>query len=170
MFLTDLVKDSKIFIDANIFVYHFCKGSKFNRSWTEFLSRVEASEVQAFTSIMIVQEVTHRLMMLEASAFVDIETKKLPKYLKAHPELVKKLKFHLIVPKAISGLNINLLPVDLSIIARSQEMKTRYGFLSNDALVLQVMQEYGIINLASNDNDFDRVEWLKLYRPYAQEV
>jgi len=79
LFLTDLVKDSKIFIDANIFVYHFCKGSKFNLSCTEFLSRVEIGEVQGFTSIMIVQEATHRLMMLETSAFVDIETKNLPK-------------------------------------------------------------------------------------------
>jgi len=27
------------------------------------------------------------------------------------------------------------------------------------------MKESGIINLASNDTDFNRVKWLKLYQP-----
>jgi PIN domain. len=44
-------------------------------------------------------------------------------------------------------------------------MKRRYGFLSNDALTLQVMEDLKIKNLASNDTDFERVDFIKLYRP-----
>jgi predicted nucleic acid-binding protein len=44
-------------------------------------------------------------------------------------------------------------------------MKRRYGFLSNDALTLQIMEDMKIKNLASNDADFKRVEIITLYRP-----
>lgn len=44
-------------------------------------------------------------------------------------------------------------------------MKRRYGVLSNDALSLQIMEDLKINNLASNDSDFERVDFIKLYKP-----
>ncbi len=44
-------------------------------------------------------------------------------------------------------------------------MKKRYGFLSNDVLTLQIMEDLRIDNLASNDSDFERVDFIKLYKP-----
>lgn len=37
-------------------------------------------------------------MMSEASSIIDVEVKNLPKYLKQHPDVVKQLTRHLIVP------------------------------------------------------------------------
>jgi predicted nucleic acid-binding protein len=53
-------------------------------------------------------------------------------------------------------------------IIRSQEMKRRYGLLSNDSLALQIMKDMKIKNLASNDADFGRVDFIKLYKPKAR--
>ena len=39
------------------------------------------------------------------------------------------------------------------------------GLLSNDALIVAVMQANGLTNLASNDGDFDRVSGLTRYGP-----
>jgi predicted nucleic acid-binding protein len=39
------------------------------------------------------------------------------------------------------------------------------GLLSGDALVVAVMQEHGLVNLASHDADFDRVPGLRRYAP-----
>jgi predicted nucleic acid-binding protein len=39
------------------------------------------------------------------------------------------------------------------------------GLLTNDALVVAVMQHHGLANLASNDADFDRVPWITRYSP-----
>ncbi|MFH1625482.1 MAG: hypothetical protein ABID54_10070 [Pseudomonadota bacterium] len=44
-------------------------------------------------------------------------------------------------------------------------MKRRYGFLSNDALYLQIMEDLEINNLASNDSDFEKIPSIRLYRP-----
>jgi predicted nucleic acid-binding protein len=48
---------------------------------------------------------------------------------------------------------------------RSQQMKKRYGFLSNDALSLQIIEDLKISNLASNDSDFERVNFITLFKP-----
>ena len=97
MFLHEIEPGQKVFIDANIFVYHFSQGSRFNKSCTDFLYRVEASEVHGITSTAVVQETTHRLMMVEASAKAEVDVKNLPKYLKQHPDIVKQLTQHLLV-------------------------------------------------------------------------
>jgi predicted nucleic acid-binding protein len=39
------------------------------------------------------------------------------------------------------------------------------GLLTNDALVVAVMQANGLTNLASNDADFDRAPGLRRYAP-----
>ena len=40
MFLSDLADGSSIFIDANVFVYHFSRQSRFNSSCSAFLERI----------------------------------------------------------------------------------------------------------------------------------
>ena len=39
------------------------------------------------------------------------------------------------------------------------------GLLSNDALIVAVMQTNGLTNLASHDTDFDRVPGITRYAP-----
>jgi predicted nucleic acid-binding protein len=161
--LHEINPGSKIFIDANIFVYHFSEGSGFNKSCSDFLSKIETNEIHGFTSTSIIQEATHRLMMIEASAAIDIDVKNLPKYLKQHPDIVKKLTKHPDVPRKIAEFNIEIVQITLQTIEESQAAKTKYGLLSNDSLTVSMMEKLGISMLASNDLDFKRVDWLKLY-------
>ena len=168
MFLSDLEKGASIFIDANIFIYHFSKGSRFNLASSSFLERAETGSISGFTSTSIVQEVTHRMMIMEAAiVFQEIKAKDLVKYLKAHPEEVKKLINHQGIPSKIASFNMKMTSFDIDIIERSQAMKRRYGFLSNDALILQIMEDLKIKNLASNDTDFERVDFITLFLPSA---
>ncbi|HET6879328.1 MAG TPA: PIN domain-containing protein, partial [Pirellulales bacterium] len=41
----------------------------------------------------------------------------------------------------------------------------QYGLLSGDAMIVAVMQHYGLTNLATHDDDFDRVPWLNRDAP-----
>ena len=41
MFLSDMEDGPSIFIDANIFIYHFCKKSKLNPASSKFLERAD---------------------------------------------------------------------------------------------------------------------------------
>jgi len=166
MYLCDLEDGSSIFIDANIFIYHFSKESKLNPESSKFLERIEEGKIRGFTSVAIVQEVTHRMMIMEAAKILpEIKLKDLVKYLKAYPDIVKKLVNHQIIPTKIALFNLNIISPNLETLERSQQMKRRYGFLSNDALTLQIMEDTKINNLASNDSDFERVDFITLYRP-----
>lgn len=165
MYLHEIEEGERVFIDANIFVYHFSQGARFNKSCTDFLRRVEKAEIHGITSTAIILEATHRLMMGEASSVSDIEVKNLPKHLKQHPELVKQLTKHLAIPGKISKLNVEIIPVTAKLIEESQGFKPEYGFLTNDTLTLKIMDEYKITSLASNDLDFKRIDWIKLYLP-----
>ena len=166
MFLSDIEDGSSIFVDANIFIYHFSQKSKFNLASTNFLERIEKREITGVTSTSVVQEATHRMMIMEAATIlVGIKAKDFVNYLKAHPDIVKKLVKHHRIPERIASFNLEIISPDINIIERSQQMKRRFGFLSNDALSLQIMEEIEINNLASNDSDFDRVNFIKLYKP-----
>jgi predicted nucleic acid-binding protein len=168
MNLSDLESGFSIFIDANIFIYHFSKESKFNPASSDFLERVESREVYGFTSIPVVQEVTHRMMIIEAAAIlVEIKPKDLVKYLKKHPEAVQKLVTHQSIPAKIRSFNLEIISPDIETLVRSQQIKRKYGFLSNDALSVQILEDLRINNLATNDSDFERVDFIKVYKPSA---
>ncbi len=90
MFLSDLQKGASVFIDANIFIYHFSKESRFNQSCTSFLENVETGFITGFTSMFIVQEVTHRMMVLEAAGLLPgVRHKDIIKHLKRDPHAVR---------------------------------------------------------------------------------
>ena len=42
----------------------------------------------------------------------------------------------------------------------------QFGLLTNDALVVAIMQDQNIVALASHDGDFDRVPMITRYSPY----
>ena len=44
-------------------------------------------------------------------------------------------------------------------------LSRQMGLLSNDALIVAVMQANGLSKLASSDQDFDRIPWLTRYEP-----
>ena len=166
MFLSDIEDGTNIFIDANIFVYHFSANSRFNLSCTDFLERIEKGKIHGITSASVVYEVAHRIMMEEAILTLpDLKAKDIIKYLKTHADTVKNLLMNRQIPNKIVAIGVEIIPIDIRGIEKSQQMKAQYGVLSNDALVLQVMKDFNILLLASNDSDFEKVDFITLYKP-----
>jgi predicted nucleic acid-binding protein len=44
-------------------------------------------------------------------------------------------------------------------------LSEQHGLLANNALIVAVMHNHGLINLASHDGDFDRVAGLTRFAP-----
>ena len=106
------------------------------------------------------------MMIMEAAGILaNIKAKDYVKYRKANPDISKRLENHRVIPEKIAFFNLEIISPDITTIVRSQQMKRRYGVLSNDALSLQIMEDLKINNLASNDSDFERVDFIKLYKP-----
>ena len=62
-------------------------------------------------------------------------------------------------------LSIQVLAVPTGLIATAAAISQQCGLLSNDALIVAVMQANGLTRLASSDHDFDRVPGLTRHEP-----
>ncbi len=60
---------------------------------------------------------------------------------------------------------LEILTVDGGLVEKSIELGSRYGLLITDAIHLSTMKQYGIIHIATNDSDFERVETINIYKP-----
>jgi predicted nucleic acid-binding protein len=65
----------------------------------------------------------------------------------------------------ITALGMVIYPVSDQDVLRAAESSQTHGLLSNDALVVSIMENHRVTHLASNDDDFDRVSWLTRYTP-----
>ncbi len=162
MMLGEISRASAVFIDANVFIYHFSGRS---RDCTSFLDRIEAGDLQGYTGNTTLLEVAHRLMLFEAIER-GLGTGTNPSArLARQPEPVRQLsKYHFAVMK-ISQMGIEDLGLPQDFVAKSLEYRQTYGLLVNDSLVPLFMREAGVTALASADPAFDRIPWIQRAAP-----
>jgi predicted nucleic acid-binding protein len=164
MTFADLPDGAGVFLDANVLVYHFQPHPIHGAACTALLKRIELHELTGFSSTHVLGEFAHRLMTLEASVAFGWPSK-IVQRLKQNPAQVQTLvKFRQSlqqIPKF--GIQILTIPPHLVDIAAAMSQQT--GLLTNDALVVAVMQANGLTNLASSDADFDGVAGITRYAP-----
>jgi len=163
--LSEIIDNADVFIDSNIFIYHFSGLEKFADACFHFFKRIEEGKVKGSTSTLVIAEVLHRLMIIEASKKFGILPKDVIKYLKVNPDKITSLANHLDSVFYIEKLGISIITLSFEDIKLSAEFKRKFTLLTNDAINLAVMKNNHIANLASNDSDFERVDFLTLYKP-----
>jgi predicted nucleic acid-binding protein len=85
--------------------------------------------------------------------------------LKQNPEIIKKLSTYSHDVQKIEEMNINILDLSLEIIQESAKIRNKEGLLTNDSLMAAIMKQYNIDRLITNDDDFDNIEWINVYKP-----
>ena len=162
MTLNDLPSGALVFIDANIFVYHFSGVSLDCRT---LLKRIEREEVRAATGAHIVLEVLHRLMTIEAISKGLITSGQPAKKLKQNLDVIKKLSDYANCVNEIRSLNVRVHPVTTRQIRKSERIRSSFGMMTNDSVTVAMMSSYGITNVASLDSDLQRAPGIILYQP-----
>ncbi len=164
MILIDLPNGEAIFLDANILVYHIGPDPILGPPSKALIHRVETQQISGYTSTAVLSEVAHKLMIHEAGAMFGWSSK-IAQRLRQDPSAVRQLvRFHDAIAK-IPQLGIRILTIPDAMIETAAMCSRQTGFLSNDALIVAVMQQNGLTNLASHDADFDRVSGLTRYAP-----
>lgn len=164
MTFADLSAGESIFLDANPLVYHFAPDPLFGPACNQLVARAGNGDILAFTSTHVLSEVAHHLMTLEASALFGW-TSKVVGHLKQQPSAIQKLTTFRQAIENTPQLSIQVLTVPTGLIATAAAISQQCGLLSNDALIVALMQANGLNHLASNDADFDRVPGLTRYAP-----
>jgi len=153
---------SRIFLDSTIFIYHATGTSPQCR---DLLERCEAGDVSGVTSVVVLAEVAHRLMIIEAVASGVVSGRDVVKKLRARPDLARRLHVYQEHIDRIPLMGVDIVPLELRVLIRSADVRRQYGLLVNDSLVVAAARELGIAHLASAHADFRRVEEMTLYRP-----
>ncbi len=162
MTLNDLPSGALVFIDANIFVYHF---SGISAECRTLLKRVERKELRAATGAHIVLEVLHRLMTIEAISKGLITPGQPAKKLKQNPDVIKQLSDYAKCVNEIRSLDVRVYPVTTRQIRKSEGIRSSCGIMTNDSVTATMMSSYGITNVASLDSDLRRAQGIILYQP-----
>jgi predicted nucleic acid-binding protein len=166
MIFADLAASESVFVDANTLVYHFQPHPVLGTACTALAKRIELQEILGFTSTHVLSEVAHRLMTFEAMKRFGWLPAGIAQRLRKHPAEVRKLTGFRQAIEGIPKLGIQIVLIPNDLIATAAALSQTTGLLSNDALIVAVMQANGLSNLASNDADFDRVPGLTRYAPF----
>jgi predicted nucleic acid-binding protein len=165
MIFSALPSGESVFVDANPFVYHFSPHPVLGPACNQLLKRIEQKDLHAFTSAHVLSEVAHRLMTFEAITRFGWSPGKLTLRLRQNPAAVQQLVHFRQAIEEIVQLGIPVLPISGALVVQAAPLSQQTGLLSNDALIVAVMQANGLTNLASGDADFDRVPGLTRYAP-----
>jgi len=160
--LTELTAEQTVFVDANIFIYHF---TGLSQECSDFLGRCERAELWGGTGIHLLLEVLHRLMMVEAVTKGLITPGNVAKKLREKPHVVEQLVDHQIQTEAILEMGIDVAGLTPDHLKASLRYRRRDSLLVNDSLTVAAMETERISNLATADPDFARVEVIQVYSP-----
>jgi predicted nucleic acid-binding protein len=160
--LPELPAGQTVFIDANIFIYHF---TGLSQECSGFLERCERGDLWGITAVHILLEALHRLMMIEAVTKGLVTSGNVARKLRKKPNVVKQLADYQTQTEAILEMGIEVVGLTSDFLKSSYPYRCRDGLLVNDSLTTAVMEAEGILDLATANCDFTRVEELRVYRP-----
>lgn len=165
MTFADLVPGDVVFVDANIFVYHFAPDPVLQVPCGQLLQRIENQEIQAFSSSHVLAEAAHRLLTLEARTRFGWSSGKVVQRLKQNPASLQKLtQFRTALDQVVQS-RLVVLPASAALLVTAARLCQQPGLLITDALSVALMQARGLTKLVSDDTDFDRVPGLTRYAP-----
>lgn len=156
---------TRIFIDANILVYHASAEPSYGPACKQLVERVARAEIEAITSAHVLADVAHRLMTVEAMASLGWPAKGIATRLRHNPGAIQKLTLFRQAIDEIVQTGIHVVPIDVSLDTSATALSQHHGLLTGDALIVAVMQQQQLTAIASVDADFDRVPGLTRYSP-----
>lgn len=158
--------NATVFIDANIFVYHFTPDPRFGPDCKMLFDGItKFQHFTAYTSTLVLSEVSHQFMLIEAATLFGWPMAGITRRLGANPAEVQKLTRFRQAIDEIPQLGVEVLPVDRHISPLAASLSQLHGLLTNDVITLACMMDENIIHIASNDTDFDRVPGITRYGP-----
>lgn len=165
MTFADIPAGTSVFVDANIFVFHYSQHPLLASPCTNLLNRIGRKELGGTTSADVVSDVAHRLMVLEAATDFGWTGAGITGRLRRHPNEIQKLTRFQRSVQTIAGFGIKTLAISGSLVEAATTISRQAGLLSGDALIVAVMRSQGLTELVSHDADFDRVPGLTRYAP-----
>ncbi len=161
----DLPDGDRCFVDANILYYHFVNTPPLSNPCTTFLERVTNGDIEAYTSLHILSEAVHKVMLTEAETKFGRNRAGLVNWLQRNQHRIAELSEFREAASELRGMALSLLPTDVALLEEGTTLSAQFGLLTNDALIVALMRRQGLTNLVTNDDDFDSIAGLTVWKP-----
>jgi predicted nucleic acid-binding protein len=161
----DIPSGATVFLDANCLVYAAISDPQYGAACKRLLEQIENKAILGCTSSHTLGDVSHRLMTIEAALKFGRPMTGIANWLRRHPAELTQLARYRQALDDLQAIPMTVLPVTGALIFRAADLTRQFGLLTNDALVIAVMQDHALPHLASQDSDFDRVPGITRYGP-----
>jgi hypothetical protein len=163
--LRDLPDGTHCFVDSNIFYYHLVDTPPLSDDCSDYLKRLERRDVMGYTSTVAIAEATHKVMLADAVRTHNLDRKALVARLKRQPQLLAALTEHKAIVPTVRALNLHIEPITLDLLETAANLSAQLSLLTNDALTVATMKKLGLVHLATNDDDFDQIAGITVWKP-----
>jgi hypothetical protein len=85
--------------------------------------------------------------------------------IKQNPDIISELDVAYSALNDILTSRIVIIPLTIEIIKKSLDFSKKYRLLFSDAINAATCEIFNIKNIATNDRDFERVNFLKVWKP-----
>lgn len=137
----------------------------FGTACRQLVDRIENQDLLGFTSTHTLGEVAHQLMIAEALTLPGWSAGKVKKRLLQQPATLQTLVGFRTAVETVLRSRITVLTIAPALLGSAATISQQCGLLTNDALIVALMQANGLTRIASHDTDFDRVPGITRYAP-----
>jgi predicted nucleic acid-binding protein len=130
----------------------------------DLLRRCVAADVSGFVTIDALADTCHRLMLHEAFR-KGLINRQNASSLQGKHFVIASLDEYWTKVRSLSAGGFAILPLDEYRFHRAHALRERHGLMTNDSILLAAADVFGINALATNDSDFDAVDWVTVYKP-----
>lgn len=155
--------EPEVFVDTNIFVYALAKKHRHKHTCEVLLSKINHGETIGFTSSTVINELFHTILVGEIKQkYGDVEV---IRFIKEHPNVISDCDVAYDALDDVFDSSLVILPLTLEVLQHAKTLSKKYNLLFSDAIHAASCKVYGIKHIATNDQDFDRVDFLKNWKP-----
>ena len=163
MNLDDIPAGSLCVIDTNVLLYAE-QGTSDQAQ--RLLRRCSKGELIGTLPQTVWQELTHKLMLAEAMMKHEISSDNLAAHLSGQPNVVRTLTLYQMKMRALVDLGLRFERCEQAdLLQCAFDLQNRYGFPTNDAMILAVAVRLKADCLVSSDKKFRSVEEIDVLAP-----
>jgi predicted nucleic acid-binding protein len=129
------------------------------------MDRAIAGRISMSVSVPVLSDVLHKVMTAEASRLAGRDRAGIVGYLGKHPDLITRPVEYPLAMDRLSAVPMDILPVDGELLRSAARFAIQLHLLTNDAMIVALMNRHQLTHRITNDDDFDSVPGLTVWKP-----